>query len=63
MQRYKSPQELPFNITPAAKEGWNNFIKETLNGNPKRAIAAYHAYSVAKENAFSKQSGGQEMDL
>lgn len=54
---------MPFNITPAAKEGWNNFIKETLNGNPKRAIAAYHAYSVAKENAFSKQSGGQEMDL
>ena len=25
MQRYKSPQELPFNITPAAKEGWKAF--------------------------------------
>ena len=54
---------MPFNITPAAKEGWNNFIKETLNGNPRDAFDAYHKYCLAKEEAFKRRQPLQDKGL
>ncbi len=63
MQRYKSPQEMPFNITPAAKEGWNRFVSETKNGNPRAAFDAYHKYCLAKEEAFKRRQPLQDKGL
>ena len=52
--KYTCPQEMPYNISLAAKEAWNRFVSETKSGNPRAAIAAYHKYCLAKEAAFNK---------
>ena len=43
-------ENIPYNATPKTQRYWEEFITQTLAGNPLAAIRAYHNYAVAKEN-------------
>lgn len=60
---YKSPQEMPFNITPETAKSWNDFVNLTLAGNSIAAIRAYHSYSIAKQKVFETKRNRENQEM